>query len=233
MRNLFRTKNMLLCLMALVLVVVTASAFGAIDIGAAGYQFSGSAIMAMAAAPIAVGAISTQELDALKLKYGEIKIIECGTLKGYFRKPDLKLWKFAIKAMEKSATEFKKSLAINCFVAGDKLLLQSPILEDVAEIIDEFITYTDAEIEKDGNAWVVKVLDKSCRLKPINIEMQALAERNNPDDIAFLTQQNLLDFMWIEGDPELKNSKLLEYHMPVLRVLKQLRKKHILSVKNA
>ena len=101
------------------------------------------------------------------------------------------------------------------------------------KIIDQFITYPEAEIEKEGNAYRVTVLDKSCRLKPITIEMQTSSERNNPEEIAFLTQQNLLGLMWIDGDEELKSSKMLDYHMPVLRILKKLREKHILTVKNA
>ena len=171
-------------------------------------------------------------VDELKDKFGTIKEITCGKLTAYFRKPDLKIWRFALKAIEKSQTEFKKSLAVNCFVAGDKELIASPYIEDVADSISEFVSYEDAEVEKDGNAYLVKVQDKSARFRPITIEMQTQAERNNPDDIAFKTQQNLLDAMWLDGDEELRDQKNLDYHMPVLRVLKDLREKHILSIKN-
>lgn len=171
--------------------------------------------------------------DELKAKYGDLKVIEIEGLTAYFRKPDLKIWRFALKAIEKSATEFKRAMAINCFVGGDKALLESPYIEDIADEIDSFITYADAEIEKDGNAYKVTVLDKSCRLRPVTIEITTNAERNNPDNIAFKTQQNMLAAMWLEGDEELKNVALLDYHMPVLRVLKDLREKHLVSIKNA
>ena len=100
-------------------------------------------------------------------------------------------------------------------------------------MIDEFVNYEDAEVDHVGNAYVVKVMDKSARFKTITIEMQTQAERNNPDDIAFKTQQNLLESMWLDGDQELRDSKNLDYYMPVLRALKDLREKHILTIKNA
>lgn len=172
-------------------------------------------------------------IDELKAKYGELKVIECDGMTAYFRKPDMKIWRFAMKAFEKSTTQFKISLATNCFVAGDRDLLKSPFIEDVSEIIDEFVDYDEAEVEKDGNAYVVKVKDKSCRLKSLTIEMQTMAERDNPEKIAFKDQQNLLNRMWIEGDDELRSEKFLDYHMPVLNVLKKLREKHVVSIKNA
>lgn len=171
-------------------------------------------------------------LKELSEKHGQIKEITAGDLVGYFRKPDLKIWRFSLKAIEKSQTEFKKSLAVNCFIAGSRELLESPYIEDVADIIDEFVDYPEAEVEKEENAYRVRVLDKSARFRPVTIEIQTRAERNNPEDIAFKTQQNMMELMWIDGDPEIKDPKNLDYHMPALRVMKDLREKHILSVKN-
>jgi hypothetical protein len=39
--------------------------------------------------------------------------------------------------------------------------------------------------------------------------------------------------MWIDGDEELRDPNNLDYYMPVLRVLKDLREKHILTLKDA
>lgn len=172
-------------------------------------------------------------LEELKAKYGDVKIISTDGLTAYFRKPDMKIWRFAVKALEKSATQFKVALATNCFCGGDKALIQAPYLEDVAEIIDEFVDYPDAEFEKENNAYRVRISDKSCLLRPITIEMQTEAERANPDKTTFKDQQNLLDMMWLEGDAEIRDEKQLDYHMPVLQTLKKLRKKHLLSIKNA
>jgi len=172
-------------------------------------------------------------IDELKEKYGDIKIITIDGLTGYFCKPDLRIWRFALKAIEKSTTEFKRAMAINCHVAGDKALLESPYIEDIADEIDAFITYADAEVEKDGNAYKITVLDKACRLRPVSIEITTNAERNNPDNIPFKTQQNMLEAMWLDGDSELKDASNLDYHMPVLRILKDLREKHLVSIKNA
>lgn len=173
------------------------------------------------------------DIEELKQKYGTIKIVECGKLIGYFRKPDLRIWKFATKAIEKSHADFKRALCVNCFVAGSRELLESPYIEDLSDIINEFVEYVDAEVERDGSAYIVKVLDKQARFRPMTIEMQSLAERQNPNETPFLTQQNLHKMMWLDGDDELKDSANLDYYMPVLRVLKDLREKHILNVKNA
>ena len=177
--------------------------------------------------------VTADQVQQWKDKYGILKIIEYGELLAYFRKPDMRIWRFAIKAVEKSSAEFKKSLALNCFLGGSRQLLESPYLEDVTDLIDEFIEMPVAEIERDGNAYLVKVAGKSCRLKPINIEMQALAERNNPDDVPFKTQQNLLQMLWIEGDEDLRDEKNADCHMPLLKIVKDLREKHQLSIKNA
>jgi len=175
----------------------------------------------------------TINIDELKEKFGELKEITINGMTAFFRKPDMKIWRFALKVIDKSQTEFKKVMAVNCFVAGDVRLKESPYIEDVAEVINEFVDYTDAEVVKDGNGYRITVMDKSAKLRPLTIEFQTNAERNNPDNIPFKSQQNLLDLLWIEGDTELKDSTKLDYHMPALRVVKDLREKHIVSVKNA
>ena len=90
--------------------------------------------------------VSEEQLNQWKNKYGLLKIIECDGLSAYFRKPDMKIWRFAVKVVEKSATEFKKAMAVNCFLGGNRQLLESPYVEDIAEVIDEFIDYPSAEI---------------------------------------------------------------------------------------
>lgn len=175
----------------------------------------------------------TINIAELKEKHGELKEITINGMTAFFRKPDMKIWRFALKVIDKSQTEFKKVMAINCFVSGDARLKESPYIEDIAEVINEFVDYAEAEIVKEGNGYRVTVLDKSAKLRPVTIELQTNAERNNPDNIPFKTQQNLLDMLWLEGDVELKDPILLDYHMPVLRTVKDLREKHIVSVKNA
>ena len=171
-------------------------------------------------------------IEELKQKYGSIKVVESGSLVGYFRKPDLKIWKYAVRAIEKSQADFKRALCTNCFIEGSRELLESPYLEDLSDIINEFVEYSEAEVVKEGACFTVKVLDKQARFKPMTIEMQSLAERQNPNDTPFLTQQNLLSMMWIDGDEDMRDQNKLDYYMPVLRVLKDLREKHVLTVKN-
>lgn len=172
-------------------------------------------------------------IDELKAKYGELKEISCDGFVAYFRKPDLIIWRYALKAVQTSTTAFKVAMARNCFVAGSKELLETPFLEDVMEIINEFAQYETAEIEKDGNAYRVSVLGKSCRLKPATVEIITEADRHNPDDIAFMSRQNMIESMWLDGDAEFKDHKQLDYHMPLLRVVDKLREKHKLTIKNA
>lgn len=172
-------------------------------------------------------------IEELKAKFGELKEISCDGFVAYFRKPDLKIWRFALKAVQTSTTAFKVAMAKNCFVAGSKELLETPFLEDVMEIINEFANYETAEVEKDGNAYRVSVLGKSCRLKPVTIETITEAERNNPDGIAFKSRQNMIDSMWLDGDDEFKDPTKLDYHMPLIRVVEDLREKHKITIKNA
>lgn len=172
-------------------------------------------------------------IEELKAQYGELKEISCNGLVAYFRKPNLKIWRFALKAVVTSTTAFKVALAKNCYVAGDKELLDAPYMEDVMDIINEFANYETAEVEKDGNAYRISVLGKSCRLRPVTIEITTEAERNNPEDIAFMTRQNMIEAMWLDGDEAFKDHNQLDYHMPLIRVVDKLREKHKLSIKNA
>lgn len=173
------------------------------------------------------------DVVALKEKFGDIKVVGVGDLTGYFRMPDMKIWRFATKAASVSVTQFKVSLARNCFVGGDKELLETPYLEDVADAISNMVDYDEASVESNGNGYVVSISGKSCKLRPVTVEIQTESERDNDKDMPFQTQQNMLDRMWIEGDAEIRNEKHPHYLMPVLRVLKELREKHRVSLKNA
>lgn len=172
------------------------------------------------------------DTTALVEKYGEIKVVGIGDLVAYFRMPDMKVWRFATKAASVSVTQFKVSLARNCFVAGDKELLESPYLEDVSGAISNMVDYDEASVELDGNGYIVTVSGKSCKLRPVTVEIQTESERENDKDMPFRTQQNMLERMWIEGDAEILNENNPQYLMPVLRVLKDLREKHRVSLKN-
>lgn len=171
-------------------------------------------------------------IEQLKEQYGEIKEITAGKKVAYFRKPDLKIWRFALAALSGSNTAFKKAMAKNCYVAGDKELVESPYLEDVVNIVDEFITYPTATCTEIEGCYEVIVGDKKCLLNPLTIDIRIQAERENFKDIAFATKQEMLNLMWISGDEAIKDEKQLDYHMPVLRIIDDLREKHVLSIKN-
>lgn len=172
------------------------------------------------------------DIDAMKAKHGEIKVVEIDGLVGYFRMPDMKIWRFATKAAAVSVTQFKVALTKNCFVAGDKELLETPYLEDVADAVSNMVDYAEATVEPEGNGYRVCVAGKSCLLRPVTIQIQTESERDNDKDLPFRTQQNMLERMFISGDAEIRDENKCEYHMPVLRILKDLREKHRLSIKN-
>lgn len=178
------------------------------------------------------GQATAEQVAEWKKKYGEVIMLEVAGFVAYFRKPDMKIWRFCLKVIDKSQNDFKLAMARSCFIGGDKSLLESPYIEDVSTSVNDLIDYTEADFEKDGNGYKVTILDKCCTLKPVTVEMISMSERENVDDILFRSQQNLLKKMWIDGDAEILDEKYPEYHLPVLRVLKSVREKHSVSLKN-
>lgn len=175
--------------------------------------------------------LTEKEIAGLKEKHGDIYKVEIGDLVAYFAPPDIKTWRYAMKALDKGSAVFKKALINNMFKAGDKGILGDDYYEDIGIAIADLVEYPDAEYEREGNAYRVTVEGKTCLLRPITVEMQSLAERDNARKIPFATEENLLARMWLEGDEELKGTKNVRYFIPISKILQDLRTKFLVQLK--
>ena len=183
------------------------------------------------AAVDAVDAIDALIAD-LKAKHGNVYMVttEDG-LTAYFIDPDIKVWRFALKALDKSPVDFKKSLANNMWKGGDKEILNDEYHNELAKEIESIIEYGDAEFAPDGNAYRVRIGDKSCLLRPMTVEVENMAQRDNPTQLAFKTEENILNRLWISGDEEIKSTQHLQYFIPVCKIVRELRTKHLVALK--
>lgn len=175
--------------------------------------------------------VTKEQIQQWKDKHGDVYLIEIGEKAAYFREPDVKVWRFAYKALDTSTTAFSLALVKNSFLGGDEELISDEMFEDTAGQFQGLIDYEKAEYVRDGSHYVVTVGEKSCKLKPCTMQARQLADRDNPNNIPFKSEESLVSRLWIDGDEELKTTKHMRYFMPLMAVVKELREKHTASLK--
>lgn len=158
-------------------------------------------------------------------------VIEINGISAQFKKPDFRVWKFAVTAMRKSgALAFKIAMAKNCCLDKASVLISDEYIEQTADSLMTEIEYSEASVERDGNSFVVEIDGYSCRLKPLSIEARLAAERNAGEQ-PFAEQLLLLEALWLNGDEEIKSQLRPELLIPVLKEIGNLKDKHLATIK--
>jgi len=146
--------------------------------------------------------------------------------------PTWRTWKQAVAAVEKSSVAFAQAIFSNGFLYGDEDIATTD--EDFLSLHRQFkevIDFADADVVRNGNHYVITVEDKVFKCKPVTIEIIDLSERGNGENAPFVTNENILKRILIEGDEEVLKNKNPYYYVPLLSKVDTLFIKKMVSIK--
>lgn len=173
-----------------------------------------------------------ERIADFKKEHFQVLEVHVGNKMALVAFPSWRTWKQAVAAVEKSSVAFAKAILSNGFLYGD---------EDIAKTDDDFLSlhrqfkeiieFADAEVERKDNYYLIKVEDKVFKCRPVTIEIIDLSERANGENAPFVTNENILKRILIEGDDEVMRKKNPYYYVPLLTKVDTLFNKKMVSIK--
>jgi len=95
------------------------------------------------------GQLNEQQLADLKKKFETIHAFKTDYGIAYFRKPDRLTLKSATDAVQQGVSEFNDVIAANCFITGDKSILEDPeYFSELNKLMNKLAEGKKAEIVK-------------------------------------------------------------------------------------
>lgn len=177
--------------------------------------------------------ITKKLIAELKAKHHAIYEVNVGDKTAIVAFPNWSTWRQAVTALQKgSATAFAEAILNNGLLAGDNdIATTDDHFLSLKEQFDEIIEFGDAVVTRESNTYVINIEGKEFKCKPITREIVNLAERSNSDQKPFVTAENILRRVLIEGDKEVLSTKNPYFYVPLLAEMEKLYDKKIVSIK--
>lgn len=93
--------------------------------------------------------LTPQEIESYKEKYGKIYLISVEDKKAYIHKPDRNTLDLASLASRNKDSKFNETILINCWLAGDKEIVQDDeYFYPAGKQLNEIVKYKESELKE-------------------------------------------------------------------------------------
>lgn len=172
--------------------------------------------------------ITKEQIEAWKKEFGEVYALPVDDKTGYLRGPKMTDYKRAFVAMKKQGeVAFGEVMLTALWLGGDEEIKTDDtyFLSARRELMD-FFNYEDPEInDQDGGKTEIIVDGHKCVLRVITRSDLKLAEKKNPGDKPFVTQEKLFEIVCLEKDPAFDNKENAALRFPLFQAIEKLQNK--------
>lgn len=148
--------------------------------------------------------VSAEQFKEWKEKYGAYyKLITEDDKEGWIFDPlsSVNIMKLAFSAIQKSPTEYVKSVLNNCWLAGDESIKNDEkYVEGLVDQLDEITDLPKCEVKREGNHFIMKVEQVELKVRMAMRQDIIKAERKNSAREAFETAIHLLRFITLDKE---------------------------------
>lgn len=178
-------------------------------------------------------AISDKQINEWKTKYGSVYELPVDDKTAYLREPKMKDFKRAFTAMTNGGNlAFGEELINVLFIGGDEeIKTNDEYFLPARKEMKDFFDFDEAEIQSEGNHSVINIGEFSCKVRIITRHDIKLAERKNPSDKPFVTQEKLFDAVCIEKDDVFNDRDNASVRFPLYQAIEKLQSKKVALLK--
>jgi len=180
---------------------------------------------------ININTMKNQEktIQELKEKYGVVYALPVDDKTAYLREPNMIDYKRAFAAMQTGGElGFSEDMLKSLFIGGDEdILTNDDYFLAAKSELSEFFKYDDATISTEGAKSVITIAEAKCVVKPITREHLRLAEKKNPGQKPFVTQEQLFDIIVLEKDQAFDDKNNAAIRFPLYQAIEKLQKKKV------
>jgi len=176
--------------------------------------------------------IDDKQISEWKAKYGGVYELPVEDKTAYLREPKMKDYKRAFNAMSNGDLAFGEELINVLFIGGDEeIKTNDEYFLPARKEIKDFFNYEDPEIKSDGNKSIITVGDFQCKVRIITRNDIKIAEKKNPSNKAFVTQEKLFEAICIEKDEIFNDRDNASVRFPLYQAIEKLQNKKVASLK--
>lgn len=176
--------------------------------------------------------MNDKQIKELKEKYGVIYELPVDDKTAYLRAPKMQDFKRAFTAMQDGDTAFGESLLNALFIGGDKeILTDDSYFSPAKKELKEFFVYDDAEIEPSGDHHRITIAGEVCIVRAITRQDLKIAEKRNPSQKPFVTQEKLFESIVLEKSQAYDDKENASVRFPLYQAIEKLQNKRVASLK--
>lgn len=177
---------------------------------------------------------SEKQIQEWKEKHGGVFHFQVEDKECFLRTPKMRDFKRAFNALQnETEIAFGEEMLKALWLDGDTdIINDDEYFFPARRQITELLKYEDAEITKSGTGHLITIEGVSVQVRPITREDLKIAERRNPSQKPFVTQEILFDNIKTgDVDPAFDDKDNPEIRFPLYKAIEDLQKKKVAQIK--
>ena len=177
--------------------------------------------------------IEDKQIQEWKDKYGSVYALPVEDKTAYLREPKMKDFKRAFTAMQDSGDlAFGEQMINLLFIGGDEeIKTNDEYFLPARKEIKEFFNFDDAEISKEKNNHIITIGDATCKVRMITRDDLKLAEKKNPGNKPFVTQEKLFEAVCTSKDAAFDDRDNANVRFPLYQAIEKLQNMKVAIIK--
>lgn len=177
--------------------------------------------------------VTEKQITDWKKQHGGVYELPVDDKTAYLREPKMADYKRAFTAMQKHGDLAFGEVMLNVlFIGGDEeIKTVDEYFLPARKELSEFFEYDDAEItSKDANS-IITIGTAKCTVRKITREDIKIAERKNPSQKPFVTQEKLFERVCLEKDEAFNNKENANIRFPLYQAIEKLQNQKLATLK--
>lgn len=177
--------------------------------------------------------MNQEQINNWKEQYGAIYELPVDEKTAYLREPKMKDFKRAYAALQADGDlAFGEELLNSLFIGGDEeIKTDDAYFLPARKSLIKFFNYDEAEVIKKGDKITIQIGENQCVIKHIERSDLKWAEKKNPSNKPFVTQEKLFERVVISQDDAFKDRDIAAIRFPLYQVMEELQNKKVASLK--
>lgn len=169
--------------------------------------------------------VTAAQLKEWKEKYGGFYELPVDDKVCYLRNPTMLDFKIAMSALQEDGEiAFAEAMFNALWLGGDRAILTDDAYFNPArKVLQKLLDYKDALVTKgEDGKYTIEIEGKKCIVRTITREDLRRAERANPSNKTFVTQEKLFGYVCEEKDDAFIDRNIAEFRFPLYKALEEL-----------
>jgi hypothetical protein len=178
--------------------------------------------------------INEKQIQEWKETYGDVWKFPVDDKVCYLREPKMQDFKRAFGAMQKSGeVSFGEEMLSALWLGGDmEIRTNDDYFFPARKELTDFFNYPDAETTTlEGRQTEIQIEEHKCIVRVITREDLRIAEKKNPSNKPFVTQEKLFEMICVQRDEAFNDKNNASIRFPLYKAIEELQNQKVAILK--